>query len=267
MTTPDVPLRMELTFELPGTPEQVWQAIATANGISAWFMPTDMDERLGGAVTFHMGDDASTGKVTDWEPPHRLTYEEPDWAQLTGHDDAAVTPLVSEFLVEAQSGGTCVLRVVSSAFGVGADWEEEFFEQMEKGWTPFFDNLRLYLVNFPGQHVTSLSVDAQVPGSADSVWDTLRDALAVGDVGEPVEAPGVTAKLERISAASFPHELLLRLDEPVPGYVGMSVFDMPDGETLARIEGYLFSPDAPEYVERERPAWKKWLEALAVSAH
>ena len=34
MTTPDVPLRMELTFELPGTPEQVWDAIATANGIS-----------------------------------------------------------------------------------------------------------------------------------------------------------------------------------------------------------------------------------------
>ena len=27
---PDVPLRLELSFELPGTPEQVWDAIATA---------------------------------------------------------------------------------------------------------------------------------------------------------------------------------------------------------------------------------------------
>ena len=30
MTTPNVPLRMERTFEVPGTPEQVWDAIATA---------------------------------------------------------------------------------------------------------------------------------------------------------------------------------------------------------------------------------------------
>ena len=76
MTTPDVPLRMELTFELPGTPEQVWDAIATANGISAWIMPTDLEEREGGAVAFHMGEATGLvpGTVTGWEPPgaHRL---------------------------------------------------------------------------------------------------------------------------------------------------------------------------------------------------
>ena len=74
MTTPDVPLRMELTFELPGTPEQVWDAIATANGISAWFIPTDMDEHVGGAVEFHMGEDSSKGTITDYDAaaPHRV---------------------------------------------------------------------------------------------------------------------------------------------------------------------------------------------------
>ena len=40
--------------------------------------------------------------------PAASPYEEPDWAALAGHEGAPVTPLVTEFLVEAQSGGTCV---------------------------------------------------------------------------------------------------------------------------------------------------------------
>jgi uncharacterized protein YndB with AHSA1/START domain len=264
MTNPDVPLRIEFTFELPGTPEQVWEAIATANGISSWFMPTDMDERVGGAVEFHMGEDSSKGIVTRYDAPHRLVFEEPDWAALTGHEDVVVGPLVSEFLVEARSGGTCVLRVVSSAFGTGAEWEKEFFDEMEKGWKPFFENLRLYLLNFPGQKVTSLSVDTQLTDGADEVWSSLRKRLGAHDVGQPVDARGLSAQVERIG--SDPNEMLLRLDDPIPGYLGLAVMDMGDGKTLARVEGYLFSEEAPAYVDRERSAWKSWLDDLAATA-
>src|SRR6478736_1615162 len=48
-TTPNVPYRLEFSVEVPGTPEQVWQAIATAKGMSAWFLPTEMEEREGGS--------------------------------------------------------------------------------------------------------------------------------------------------------------------------------------------------------------------------
>jgi uncharacterized protein YndB with AHSA1/START domain len=265
MTTPDVPLRMELTFELPGTPEQLWQAIATGNGISAWFLPSELDERLGGAVAFHMGEDSSRGQVTGWDPPRRLEFEEPEWAALSGHAGAEVSPLVTEFLVEATSGGTCVLRVVSSAFGVGAEWEQEFFAEMEKSWKPFFDNLRLYLVNFPGQRVTSLSTDAQVPGEPGAVWDAMWNALGgARAVGAPIDARGLDARVERVGEDE--REVLLRIDGPVPGYIGMAVFPMNEDVTLARLEGYLFSDDAPAYVERERTAWKSWLENLSVAA-
>ena len=34
-TTPNVPYRLEFSVEVPGTPEQVWQAVATATGMSA----------------------------------------------------------------------------------------------------------------------------------------------------------------------------------------------------------------------------------------
>ena len=48
MTTPNIPHRFEFEVEVPGTPEQVWQAIATAEGISSWMMPTELEPRVGG---------------------------------------------------------------------------------------------------------------------------------------------------------------------------------------------------------------------------
>ncbi len=34
----------------PGTPEEVWQAIATGPGISSWFVPTEFEELDGKPV-------------------------------------------------------------------------------------------------------------------------------------------------------------------------------------------------------------------------
>jgi uncharacterized protein YndB with AHSA1/START domain len=39
---------VEAEVEVPGTPEAVWQAIATGPGISAWFVPAEVDWRVGG---------------------------------------------------------------------------------------------------------------------------------------------------------------------------------------------------------------------------
>ncbi|MGH8884564.1 MAG: SRPBCC family protein [Egibacteraceae bacterium] len=263
MTTPkNVPLRIAFSVEVPGTPEQVWDAIATANGITSWFLPTDVEEHVGGAIVTHMGETDSPGTITGWEPHRRLEYSEPEWAALTGHDIDSVTPLVTEFLVEAQSGGTCVVRVVSSAFGTGADWEQEFFDDMEKYWAPHFHHLRLYLAHFPGQRVTSLEAGADLPGSAEAVLSAMREALGVGEVGQPVEARGLTGQVERISDI----ELLLRLTDPVPGLLAFFALGKGDGMATAQVQGYLFSEDAPGFVEREQPAWKAWLQSLSVPA-
>ena len=262
MTTPDVPLRLELTYELPGTPEQVWDAIATANGITAWFTPTDLDEREGGVVRFHMGEDGSSeGTVTGWDPPRRFAYEEPDWAALMGQEGASVTPLATEFLVEARSGGTCVVRVVTSAFGTGADWEQEFFDEMEKGWTPFFENLRLYLTHFPGQQVTTLEAATKLPVAVDTLWPAMLEASGIGEVGQRVELCGVTGDVDRIGN----EQALLRLTAPVPGYLLLFAFGRGEAESSAHVHGYLFSGDAPAFVEREQPLWKAWLESLPVA--
>ncbi len=261
MTTPDVPFRLEISVELPGTPEQVWQAIATGPGLTSWFLPTDLEPREGGAIAFHMGETSSEGTITGWDPPRRVEFVEPDWAELAGHAGADVSPMVSEYLVEATSGGTCVLRVVTSAFGTGADWEQEFWDDMEKHYLPYFDNLRLYLTDFPGQHATQLVVEVPVAGSVPDVRDAMRRALGAGAVGDPVEVLDVRGRVHRDGDV----DLLLRVTEPVPGYLGFTAHDAEQG-VVGVVAGWLFSDDAPAYVERSRDQWQAWVEGLTVSA-
>jgi uncharacterized protein YndB with AHSA1/START domain len=265
MSTPDVPLRLEMRFELAASPEQVWDAIATAEGISSWFLPTELDGREGGAIVTHMGEDASSpGEVTGWDPPRRLVYSEPDWAALTGHEGADVTPLVSEFLVEAQSGGTTVVRVVSSAFGTGAQWEQEFFDGMRAGWEPVFSQLELYLTDFAGQYAAFMEAGlVRESGSSEQLWRAMSSDLGLPDqVGKPVELRGMTGSLRRLQN----RHVLVRVTDPYPGYAALWCDDMPDGGWFAQVHAYLFHPDAGNYVEREQPGWKAWLGGLEESA-
>lgn len=37
---------VQVEVEVPGTPEQVWQAIATGPGVSSWFVPTKVAQAL-----------------------------------------------------------------------------------------------------------------------------------------------------------------------------------------------------------------------------
>ena len=159
---------------------------------------------------FDMGPDAgSDGVVTAFEPNRRIAYDE-DWATLLGHSGADVTPLATEFLVEARSGGTCVVRVVSSAYGTGADWEHEFWSEMESGWAPMLDNLRIYLTHFPGQAATTLTVTAPFSGELDGAFHRMRDALGVGAVGDRVTALGVDGVVERCWPRIGPEQLPAR---------------------------------------------------------
>jgi hypothetical protein len=199
--------------------------------------------------------------VTGWDPPRRIVYEE-DWAALMGKDPDALSPLTSEFLVEAQSGGTCVVRVTTSGFGTGAEWESEFWDDMGSNWMPFFDNLRLYLAHFPGQEATRLAVSAPYRGDPESLWSTLHDALGSGDEGAPVEVRGATGTVERVGE----RQTLVRLTAPVPGLLNLFVHGEGDGKATAGVRAYLFSADAAEYVRREEPAWQDWLHGLLRAA-
>ena len=46
---------ISVEVEVPGTPEEVWDAIATGPGISKWFVPADVEPRVGGKVVHNFG--------------------------------------------------------------------------------------------------------------------------------------------------------------------------------------------------------------------
>jgi uncharacterized protein YndB with AHSA1/START domain len=261
MTEPQVPHRIELTVDVAAPADHVWQAIATSDGVSSWFIPHEFEGRVGGRFVVHMAETDSTGQVTGWDPPRRFAYEE-DWATLLGHPDADVTPLATEFLVEARAGGTCVVRVVTSAFGTGADWEGEFFDALATGWEPFLDLLRLYVTRFPGQRAATRTAEVGVAAPADEVRAAMQRALGVARNGEAVEAWGLSGTTLRVTAPFT----LIDVTDPSPGYVAVgAVPNMPDdGGADVLFNAYLFGPDAEKSLDAALPRWREWLASLPV---
>src|SRR5262245_22321095 len=71
---------IQVEVEVPGTPEDVWAAIATGPGITAWFVPTEMEPGPGGVpakMTLHFGPGMdSVATITGYDAPRRLTAED-----------------------------------------------------------------------------------------------------------------------------------------------------------------------------------------------
>ena len=131
---------ISLEVEVSGTPEQVWEAIATGPGISAWLQPTTVDERVDGTFAFDMGSGRNeSGKVTAWEPPRRFATGGVQWRA----EGAPTASLATEWRVETLSGGTCVVRLVMSGFGTGPVWDREI-QQLTEGMRRALESLRLY---------------------------------------------------------------------------------------------------------------------------
>src|SRR3974390_3646275 len=98
---------IQVEVEVPGTPEEVWQAIATGPGLSAWFVPTEFEERDGKPVAaklnFGPGMEARS-VVTAWDPPRMIAREADGWAPGS-------PPIATEFSVEARAGGVWAASV------------------------------------------------------------------------------------------------------------------------------------------------------------
>src|SRR5918996_1409750 len=155
--------RIEIEVEVPVAPEQAWEAIATGPGITAWFMPAEVDERVGGSVVHHHeADMSSSGTIIAHAPPHRFAYEE----EFAPTDESGPQVTAAEFLVEASSGGKCVVRVVMSGFGEGDAWDRAI-ESFTTGWRQAMVSLRLYLTHFRGEPVGSINAGGLVKGDHD----------------------------------------------------------------------------------------------------
>ena len=241
---------------VPGTPEQVWQAIATGPGVSSWFVPCQIEEQVGGKIVASFGPDMdSTATVTAWNPPHSFSAE--------GSEMSPGSPVMAtEWTVEAQFGGTCVVRVVHSWFAETDEWDGQF-ESTELGWAAFFRDLVLYLDHFFGQPSQTIQLMGFSAESQEATWQKLSKALGlegkfVGDSAEsPEGSPKLSGKVNHLGSDDHPETILL-LDQPAPG-IG-HFFAMPmGGITALSIRVFLFGDQAADTATQEEPIWTAWV--------
>jgi uncharacterized protein YndB with AHSA1/START domain len=243
--------------EVPGTPEEVWEAIATGPGVSSWFVPTETRED--GTVVSHFGPGMDVEATqTAWDPPHHFAGE----AEM----GPGAPRLATEWFVEARDGGTCVVRVVHSLFASSDDWDDHL-ESIESGWADYFEILRLYLTHFRGQRCSTFQLMAMAPGPASQVWDRVTASLGLADVqpGRPCRAvpaaPRLAGLVERTGSPGHPHQLLIRLDQPTSGIAHLFALGM-GSVVCVSVRLYLYGDQAPAAALQQEPTWNSWRDAL-----
>ena len=250
---------VEMDVLVPGTPEQVWQALATSNGNAAWFTAAAIEGKIGGVLRFDFGGDmTSSGTVTAWEPPLRFGYLEFDWAE-------GAPPLATEITITARSGGQCLIRMVHSLFTSSDDWDDQM-EGFEGGWPGFFDVLRVYLPNFAGMNAASFMAVTSARADHLPTWMRLLDSLklAGANVGEhrsaalePERLSGVVARVHLDARQRY---ILLHLDGPHPGIVLLGTY--AKGESInVSVCRYHYGDDAAAALAVSEPRWREWLTA------
>jgi uncharacterized protein YndB with AHSA1/START domain len=254
----DARRKLELEVEVVGTPEEVWEAIATGPGITSWYVPHTVEEREGGAATASFGDGPEMqipGRVTAWEPPRRIVFE--------GVEDAP--GLAFEWLIEARDGGSCVVRLVNTGFGEGAEWDDQY-DGMKEGWRLFLLNLQLHRRHFSGRHARSMLPVGTWPAAPADSWTRLTAALGVPaapEVGSKLTlAPVDDLRIAGTVVATGSTWLALLLDQPASGTAFVAVEGGGDASSVS-VWSYLYGPDAADIVARDKARWQGWLDARA----
>jgi uncharacterized protein YndB with AHSA1/START domain len=248
---------VQIEIEVPGTPEEVWQAIATGPGISSWMVPTEFEEKDGKPVavkmTFGPGMDVRF-PVMAWDPPRTWVSE--------SEGVSGSPPNANEWYVEARGGGVCVVRFVQSLFASTDDWDNQL-EAGHAAFLAFFRALRIYLTHFRGQRSTIMQFVVPFAGSEAEAWEALTAAVGVkgASVGQqwtsPAGVPAFGGVAEYYSES--PYDALLRLDKPGPGIAALGAFNC-GGPSMVALNFYLYGDQAAGTIAHETPLWQAWFQ-------
>jgi uncharacterized protein YndB with AHSA1/START domain len=248
---------VRIEVEVPGTPEEVWQAIATGPGISSWMVPTEFEEKDGKPVavkmTFGPGMDFRS-TLTAWNPPRTWVSE--------SEGVPGSPPVAIEWSVEARGGGVCVVRFVQSLFANTDEWDDGL-EVSRAAFLAFFRALRIYLTHYRGQNSTIMQFVVPYAGTEAEAWDAMTTAVGVKGLtvgrrwAAPAGVPAFSGVAEYYSES--PYDALLRLDEPGPGIAALGAFSC-GGPSMVGLNFYLYGDRAAETIARATPLWQAWFQ-------
>ncbi|MFG1605756.1 SRPBCC domain-containing protein [Actinoplanes sp. NPDC049265] len=137
------PNQIERTLQLKHTPERVWAALTTAEGLGTWFgNRAEVDLRVGGEarLSWDSGDNA-TLVIERLEPPRVFAYSWP----INGLPDSDPRRTYVEFTLEPTTSGTTLTMVESGFAQVTGDQHEKAHGGNTDGWTHELGELVAYL--------------------------------------------------------------------------------------------------------------------------
>ncbi|WP_027945784.1 SRPBCC family protein [Amycolatopsis taiwanensis] len=228
-------LRKEVVLE--SSLEQVWHAIATAEGNSVWLFPTG---------DLHPDDPS----VTTWDPPRRLAV------RLPAADDGSTQSF--EYLIEARDGGTTALRFVHSGI-LGDDWHDEYADMTSIGWDMYLHTLSEYFRHFPGRAATFVAAEGPAVSAAEEAWPKMLLALGLPGTPEIDEVVRLTpdglAPIEGVVDYTGPSFLGLRTADAMYRFHGRAQLDMP-----IAVGHHLYGPDVDP--DKACAGWQDWLSRV-----
>lgn len=250
---------VEMQLVVPGTPEQVWQAMATGPGNAAWFTRAEIEERVGGTLRFIFGPGISTeGEVTHWQPPQHFGYVERGWME-------GAPPCFTELEITGRDGGKCLVRMVHSLFTSDEKWDDQL-ESFESGWPGFFAILKMYLAHFAGRTAGSFQAMGAARGTALEVWQGLLRGVGLHGADRDEErtlaggAEDWRVVVEGTQQDAKIRTVLLRLAAPEQGVALLATVDT--GKSIrVSLSTFLYGENAPQRAEDSRRQWQAWMDA------
>jgi hypothetical protein len=222
--------------QLPASPQEVWDAVATAAGNEAWLFPNEIEP------------DGSGAKV--WDPPRHLAVRTEQGAWFNA----------LEFEIEGRDGTSTTLRYAHSGIFM-EDWETQY-DAVQQHTDFYLHTLGQYLEHFNGKPATYIGggpggLQAPAGSATPDGFERLQSALgltgriAVGDAVTLV--PHGLEPLEAVVDYKQPNFLGARTADGLYRFFGRNAFGSPVGMSI-----HLFG--GPVDADSVTQSWQQWLD-------
>ena len=234
-------------IEVGAAPERAWQALATGEGMDAWFMGrNEIEPREGGKVRTVTPGWEEEATVTIWDPPNRFGY------RTAEAEDGAFMSF--DYRIEGRDRGNTSIKWVHSGM-LGENWEAEY-EAMSEGDTAYFHKLGQYLTYFFGRKATPVEAYGPEVPDRERAMQVMREGLGLA-------GPVAVDEQVRLTPAGI---------EPIDGFVewvSPSFLGVRSDDALYRFIWAFTGPlMAAHHIfkevdeKQEVDAWTSWLKGL-----
>jgi hypothetical protein len=228
--------------ELPATPEQVWDAVATGPGARGWLALMKIEPKVGGVVSH------GPSTVTVWDPPHRFACR---------HERGGLSVVV-EHRIEARDAKSTVLRTMIRRVHSGIipdNWETRT-DATDKHATFNLHTLGQYLRYFRGRPATLVRAHGPAAATEANAFVVLRRGLGLTDdvaEGDAVHlAPAGLDPLDAVVDYLSPHFIGLRTADGLYRFIGDNAWGLP-----VFVTHHLFADEVDQI--KTTQAWRLWL--------